>query len=271
MSESSRVLLADDEDLFRDTMADILRKAGYTVECASDAAEAARMLSGTKYDVLISDIRMPGNTELELVLEAGELARGLPIILVTGHPELKTAVYALNHAVSAYLIKPPDLDELLAHVKALSARSRLYRMIADLRRQLSLWETGARNFEELLQEPLGPDVTGSARLLLTMNFEMIAKSLVDLRRVTELLAASGNSTRPEEAAGPSNTPEIVETALRATIQALEESKHVFKSKRLKELRQQLQGVLGILEREKAAKTGPSLASPHYLLQTRVNR
>ena len=50
---------------------------------------------------------------------------------------------------------------------------------------------------------------------------------------------------------------MIENALRETIQALEETKHVFKSKRLKELRQQLQGVLGVLEREKAAGVEPT--------------
>ena len=113
MNTSGRVLLADDEDLFRDTTADLLRKSGYTVDCASDAAEAARMLAAEHYDVLISDIKMPGNAELELVLKVNELARGLPIILVTGYPAIETAVRAVEHAVVAYLIKPVHMDELL--------------------------------------------------------------------------------------------------------------------------------------------------------------
>ena len=190
MNESNRILLADDEDLFRDTTAALLRKAGYTVDCASDAMEASRMLSAARYDLLIADIKMPGNAQLQLVLEVSESARGLPIILATGYPAVETAVKAVNHAVVAYLVKPVNPDELLAHVKASVARSHLYRTVADLQQQLTTWEGDVGRLEEVLRKPLSADVTEPARSLLTTTFEMVAKALIDLRRVTEFLAAN---------------------------------------------------------------------------------
>ena len=99
MNESNRILVADD-DLFRDTTAALLRKAGYAVDCASDAMEASQMLSAAQYDLLIADIKMPGNAQLQLVLEVSESARGLPIILATGYPALETAVKAVRRGRS---------------------------------------------------------------------------------------------------------------------------------------------------------------------------
>ena len=66
MNNPSRVLLADDEDLFRETTADLLRNRATPSMPAGNAGEAARMLTTEHYDVLISDIKMPGNAELEL-------------------------------------------------------------------------------------------------------------------------------------------------------------------------------------------------------------
>jgi DNA-binding response OmpR family regulator len=256
MNKPGRVLLADDEDLFRDTTTDLLRKSGYTVDCTFDAAEAARMLATEQYDVLISDIKMPGNAQLELVLKVNELARGLPIILVTGYPALETAVRAVEQAVVAYLIKPVDMHELLAHVEASVARSRLYRTVTDLQRRMTDWSGDLAKLEEVLRGPLTAGVTEPTRSLLALTFEIVAKAVIDLRRVMEVLAASDNNVQPEEVEGLLGKSEMIENALRETIKALEETKHIFKSKRLKELRQQLQGVLGVLEREKAADAEP---------------
>lgn len=262
MNTYGRVLLADDEDLFRDTTAELLRKAGYAVDCASDAAEAARMLAAETYDVLISDIKMPGNAELEIVLEVNELAHGLPIILVTGYPAIETAARAVEHAVVAYLIKPVDMDELLAHTKAAAARSRLYRVVTDLQKRLTDWHDYVGKLQELLRKPLTTDVTAPARSLLALTFEMVAKAIIDQGRVVRFLAVADNAVQPEGVEGLLGKSEMIENALRETIQALEETKHVFKSKRLKELRQQLQGVLGILEREKVASVKPTRTASH---------
>ena len=150
MNAPGRVLIADDEVLFRDTTADLLRKAGYAVCCASERDRSRGMLAAEQYDVLISDIKMPGNAELELVLRVNELARGLPIVLVTGYPAMETAVRAVELAVVAYLIKPVDMEELLAHVKASVARRNLYRTVADLQKRLTIWNSDVGTLEEML-------------------------------------------------------------------------------------------------------------------------
>jgi DNA-binding response OmpR family regulator len=271
MRESNKLLLADDEDLFRDTTTHLLHRAGYMVDCACDAAEASRMLSANEYDLLISDIRMPGNGELQLVVEANEIAPGLPIILVTGYPAVETAVHAVKMAVVGYLIKPFDLGELLTLVRSSVVRSRLYHAVMDLRKQLRSWDDDACLLEKAIREPLGVDVAEPAKLLLTTTFRIVAKSLVDLRRVAEVSATADKSMRPNEVEVLAGMSETIETALRETIQVLEESKYVFKSKRLKELRQQLQGLVGLMAQGKAAPAGRANADPPHHLHAHLNR
>ena len=269
MNTYGRVLLADDEDLFRDTTAELLRKAGYAVDCASDAAEAARMLAAETYDVLISDIKMPGNAELEIVLEVNELAHGLPIILVTGYPGDRDGrprggtrgrgvpdqarghgrIAGSHQGVGCQESSVPDSN------RSAKATDRLARLRGKL--------------QELLRKPLTTDVTEPAKSLLALTFEMVAKAIIDQGRVVRFLAVADNAVQPEGVEGLLGKSEMIENALRETIQALEETKHVFKSKRLKELRQQLQGVLGILEREKVASVEPTRRRP--ISRTSVNR
>ena len=83
MAELGSILLADDEDAFRQMTAEVLRRDGYDCHCASDGHRAAEMLRANRYHLLIADIKMPGNAKLELVRETQQLARGMPVILVT--------------------------------------------------------------------------------------------------------------------------------------------------------------------------------------------
>ena len=250
MTERGRVLLADDDELFRDTTADLLRKAGCDCDCACDAAEAAQRLATSRYDVLIADIKMPGNAELQFVLEASEISQGLPIILVTGYPTLQTAVDAVHLPVAAYLIKPIDFDQLLALIQQCILRSSLYRAVTDVRRRLKLWDAEVSGLEDLLKTPFKHDVAESVRSLLATAFQGVAKSLVELRRVSEMMAISNISIEPAETTAMLDKLELTRHALRETVRILEESKNAFKSKRLGELRRQLQGLLGVLEQGK---------------------
>jgi PAS domain S-box-containing protein len=122
MISAGRLLLVDDEETFLRSTAALLRREGYECVCASDAATAAKLLREDGYDVLITDIKMPGNIDLELVRELPHIATGVPVILVTGYPSLQTATAAVQLSVVAYLVKPFDFSELLANVRSALAR-----------------------------------------------------------------------------------------------------------------------------------------------------
>ena len=117
MADLGRILLADDEETFLYSTCELLRRSGYRCDRASNAKIAAAMLREQKYDLLIADIKMPGNAELELIRDLPKFAGGLAVILVTGYPPIYSAAVERQLPVRAYLIKPFDFSELLAIVR----------------------------------------------------------------------------------------------------------------------------------------------------------
>jgi len=121
MENHGQVLLADDEEIYLLSTADLLRQEGFSVDCAKDAYEAARLLREFRYDVLISDIRMPGNPDMSLIQGIPEPNAGIPVILMTGYPSAPTAIQAIDLSVLAYLVKPIDFEDLLLRVQECNA------------------------------------------------------------------------------------------------------------------------------------------------------
>ncbi|MGH7451161.1 MAG: sigma-54-dependent transcriptional regulator, partial [bacterium] len=113
MSKLGRILVADDETTFLEATADLLRDEGFECDTAANAYMAKEMLCQKEYDLLIADIRMPGNLKMELIQRLQEIAAGLPAILVTGYASLDTAILSTRFSVAGYLLKPLDFDELL--------------------------------------------------------------------------------------------------------------------------------------------------------------
>ena len=84
MAGPGSILIADDEETFLRSTARLLHREGYDCDCALDADRAVEMLRTGRYDLLIADIKMPGNPNLKLVRDVQQLAAGMPVILVTG-------------------------------------------------------------------------------------------------------------------------------------------------------------------------------------------
>src|SRR5258708_20720793 len=100
----SRILIADDEEVFRETTAAFLRKKGYECLCAPDAATALRILTDASCDLLISDLEMPGNYNLEFIRELPRLSAGLPGILLTRHPPAQSPPSSVRLPLVAYFL-----------------------------------------------------------------------------------------------------------------------------------------------------------------------
>ncbi|MEN9577519.1 MAG: Transcriptional regulatory protein ZraR [Pseudomonadota bacterium] len=118
-----RVLLTDEQPAYLAEMTEILRGAGYDCDCAADAHEVVGELNAGAVDLLVADIRIPGNFDLELVGHVRGLAEPPAVILTTAFPTLQTAIQSVKLRVSAYLVKPFGFGELLTEVQeALAAR-----------------------------------------------------------------------------------------------------------------------------------------------------
>src|SRR6478609_11803193 len=130
------VLIADDDRAARDSLLLMLRRLGYTCESATTADQALVLLRAAPPEVLLSDIHMPGNVKLELVEAATKAVPGLPVVLLTGRPSVETAARSVRLPVSAYLTKPPDLDELARELDRAIAGFREFNLVQTRRLRL---------------------------------------------------------------------------------------------------------------------------------------
>ncbi len=114
MSKERRILLVDDESGILDTLRILLQGNGYEVVSALSGREAVEMLPDTLPDIVLTDIRMPGMTGLEVMAKAHEVDPETAVILMTAQASLQTAVRAVNEGAYYYLQKPFANEELLA-------------------------------------------------------------------------------------------------------------------------------------------------------------
>jgi two-component system, sensor histidine kinase SagS len=115
-----RVLVADDEQTIRETIAGVLRKAGCSVEVVSDGAEAIARLNAGSYDLLVADIRMPVKNGYEVFAHARDRQPDIAVILMTGfgYDPNHSIVRARKEGLNAVLFKPFKVDQLLTEVRS---------------------------------------------------------------------------------------------------------------------------------------------------------
>ena len=114
MSESTKILVVDDETGILDTLRILLQGEGYDIVSAMSGREALEALPKESPDIVLTDIRMPGTTGLEVMAKAHEIDPEMAVILMTAQASLRSAVRAVNEGAYYYLQKPFANDELLA-------------------------------------------------------------------------------------------------------------------------------------------------------------
>jgi excisionase family DNA binding protein len=109
-----RVLIVDDEATIRDLLSKTLALAEYDVDLAPDGRTAVERLRIIPYDLLITDLKMPGVDGLSVIREARRLMADIPVIIITGFSTEASAIEAVNLGVSGYLTKPFRVPRVLA-------------------------------------------------------------------------------------------------------------------------------------------------------------
>ena len=109
-----RVLVVDDEATIRDLLSKTLALAEYDVDLAPDGRSALERLRMIPYDLLITDLKMPGVDGLAVIREARRLKADIPVIIITGFSTEASAIEAVNLGVSGYLTKPFRVPRVLA-------------------------------------------------------------------------------------------------------------------------------------------------------------
>jgi EAL domain-containing protein (putative c-di-GMP-specific phosphodiesterase class I) len=107
-----RILVADDDDASRGFLARGLRSAGYEVVLASNGAEATDIVRASPVDAIVSDISMPEMTGIQLLKAIRQRDADVPVVLITGSPDVESAMEAVRFGALLYLKKPVDLEEL---------------------------------------------------------------------------------------------------------------------------------------------------------------
>ncbi len=237
-----RVLVADDEPSFLKATAGLLRLHNYDCVCVPDGAAAIAKLSTESFDLLISDLDMPGNVNMELIHKIPQVAEGMPVILATGHPTIRSAVDAVNLPVVAYLIKPLDPEELIAQVRKAVDYSRASRAIRNNRQRLKNWCDELEQIEKVMQGTSLSSGEMPWQAFLKLTLQNIMAALVDLKMFTEAFVQQQN---PEVAKQllDSSRPLLLLDAIRETISVLEKSRGAFKSKELGDLRKKLENLI----------------------------
>lgn len=141
------ILIIDDERPIRNTLKEILEYEKFTVEEAEDGPSGLDKIKSGKYDLIMCDIKMPKMDGLELLEKAMDLGIEAPIVMISGHGTIETAVEALKKGAYDFISKPLDLNRLLVTVRNALDRKELVQETKKLRRKVS----GVRVLLKLLE------------------------------------------------------------------------------------------------------------------------
>ncbi len=132
-----KILIIDDESSIRRTLREILEYEKYEVDEATDGKQGLSKLKDEPFDVVLLDIKMPKMDGLEVLTRAQEMVPDVPIIMISGHGTIDTAVEAVKNGAYDFLSKPPDLNRLLITIRNALDKSRLVTETRVLRRKVS--------------------------------------------------------------------------------------------------------------------------------------
>ena len=108
----SRILVVDDEDMSRDVLVSLLHRKGYQVGSAPDGKTALAMFRDQSFDLVLSDVRMPGISGLQLLAAIKEISPTVPVIMLSGYGDVETVVEALKGGAENFLAKPVHMASL---------------------------------------------------------------------------------------------------------------------------------------------------------------
>ena len=242
MELNGQILLADDEEPFARSTVKLFEKHGYACDWAPDAATALGRLKEQPYDVVVADIRMPGNPQLEFIREISRWDDRPPVILITGYPSMESAVDAVGLPVVAYLIKPFEFDELLSRVRDAQKFKWAKRAVNAAREAENQWRVELDRVEEGLPDGREAGAPVPVDALVDLTIRRAYDSLKSLQELNRVVSSPGSANDLCELVGCPRLGEL-KAVIQEAVDTLEETKSSFKSRRIKELREKLETVL----------------------------
>lgn len=133
----AEILIIDDEKAIRKALTEILSAEGYKTEEAGDGEEGLKKFKEKSYDVVLCDIKMPKLDGIEFLQKATESNGDVPVIMISGHGNIETAVDAVKKGAFDYISKPPDLNRMLITIRNAMDRSSLVTETKVLKRKVN--------------------------------------------------------------------------------------------------------------------------------------
>ena len=133
----AKLLIIDDEKSIRKTLREILEYEKYQVDEAADGAEGLAMIQKEKYDIILCDIKMPKMDGIELLDKVMQLASDTPMVMISGHGNIETAVEAVKKGAFDFIAKPLDLNRLLVTIRNAMDKSNLVTETKVLKKKVS--------------------------------------------------------------------------------------------------------------------------------------
>ena len=163
------ILIIDDEKAIRKTLTEILSFEGYKIDEAPDGEDGLKKFKDKTYDVVLCDIKMPKIDGIEFLQKAGEFNPDVPIIMISGHGNIETAVEAVKKGAYDYISKPPDLNRLLITIRNAMDRSSLVTETKVLKRRVSKVQEmiGDSSPMKKIRETIEKVAPTEARILIT--------------------------------------------------------------------------------------------------------
>ena len=138
------ILIIDDERPIRNTLKEILEYEKFSVDEAEDGQVGLEKIKSGKYDLIMCDIKMPKMDGLEVLEKAVDLGVDTPIVMISGHGTIETAVEALKKGAYDFISKPFDLNRLLVTVRNSIDRKELVQETKKLKRKVSKGKEGTQ-------------------------------------------------------------------------------------------------------------------------------
>ncbi len=164
----AKILVIDDEKSIRNTLREILEYEKFKVDDAPDGMQGIEKISKNKYDIILCDIKMPEMDGIE-VLEKAQSITHTPIVMISGHGNIETAVEAIKKGAFDYIAKPLDLNRLLITIRNALDKSNLINETQKLKRQVSKAYEMVGESEEIIKikELIEKVAPTDARVLIT--------------------------------------------------------------------------------------------------------
>jgi two-component system, NtrC family, nitrogen regulation response regulator NtrX len=133
----SKILVIDDERSIRNTLKDILEYEKYEVDLAEDGKKGLEAVKQTEYDIILCDIKMPGMDGIEVLEQLNLIAQDTPVVMISGHGNIDTAVESIKKGAYDFIEKPLDLNRLLITIRNAMDKSTLVSETKILKKKVS--------------------------------------------------------------------------------------------------------------------------------------